>query len=433
MEKVSLDETDDEIEGVMENTPSSIKNFILTVLGGGFLIAIVAAGTFLSLNFTRVASGVVAYGTPIGGFTREEARSFFVHIAKQELAKTAIVLTCGEKKWEIPPAAIDLTAQTGKAANDAMAVGHEKVFWQNLMDQYRCAREGAVISMTATFDSDKLNKILSDIAAELYVEPVRSYVTLAGDGSIHKKSGVVGKTLNTTAVAESLAPGLTTLALPCNLELALDDRLASVSDADIVNINSVLASYSTNYYPGDRGDNIALAAGHLDDVLVRSGESFSFNNTVGPRTGSAGYKKAGVIVEGRLEDDFGGGVCQVSSTLYNAILLAGLTPTVRTAHYAPSTYCPPGRDATVADGLLDFEFYNGMPHNVYLLTGAYDGVLTVYVLGTKSDLNGNDIYLETEGGSMQPSVYRVYARDGRVIEREYLHTDYYENLTTDQR
>jgi len=176
-----------------------------------------------------------------------------------------------------------------------------------------------------------------------------------------------------------------------------------------------------------------LAAGHLDDVLVRSGESFSFNNTVGPRTGSAGYKKAGVIVEGRLEDDFGGGVCQVSSTLYNAILLAGLTPTVRTAHYAPSTYCPPGRDATVADGLLDFEFYNGMPHNVYLLTGAYDGVLTVYVLGTKSDLNGNDIYLETEGGSMQPSVYRVYARDGRVIEREYLHTDYYENLTTDQR
>ena len=140
---------------------------------------------------------------------------------------------------------------------------------------------------------------------------------------------------------------------------------------------------------------------------------------------SAGYKSAPVIVNGSTEQGIGGGVCQVSSTLYNAVLLSGLTPTVRTPHYFPSSYCPPGLDATVADDLLDFQFKNQLPHNVYLLTRTYGAALTIYVLGTKKDLEGNTITLEREGSAMRPTVYRVYSRNGQIIEREYMHTDSY--------
>ena len=85
----------------------------------------------------------------------------------------------------------------------------------------------------------------------------------------------------------------------------------------------------------------------------------------------------------------------------------------------------PGRDATVADGQIDFQFRNDLPHNIYLLSSTYGSTLTIYVLGNRSDLNGADIRIENEGSSMSPSIYRVYYKDGQVIKDEFLHTDVY--------
>lgn len=407
---------------------------ILGIMSGVMVIALaVAVGSALSRNFSCVAEGVHAFGTPLGGFTEAEAEKFFAAVAKKKLAQGAIVLTHGDKTWEIAPEAVNLTAQTQAAAKAALAVGHEHGLWQNLKDQYDCYQNGRDITMSATFEADALEAVLSGIAQELYVQPVSARAELLADGTVRKYAGVIGKNLDTAALATNLTLPLETLEVPWRQEIELIDVPPAVTNEDVANLNDVLAAYTTSFYSGDRGDNIALAAGKLDYVLVRSGDVFSFNDTVGPRTGAAGYKKAGVIVEGRLEDDVGGGVCQVSSTLYNAILLAGLTPTVRTAHFAPSTYCPPGRDATVADGLLDFQFKNPLAHPVYLMTGVYGGQLTVYVIGTIADLGGKRISLETEGDAMRPSVYRVYSKNGQVVEREFLHTDYYEELVTDSR
>ncbi|MBQ1621281.1 MAG: VanW family protein, partial [Selenomonas sp.] len=160
-------------------------------------------------------------------------------------------------------------------------------------------------------------------------------------------------------------------------------------------------------------------------TLVKPNDIFSFNDTVGLRTAAAGYKVAGVILDGQLADGIGGGVCQVSSTLYNAVLLAGLTPTARTSHALPSAYCPPGLDATVADGQIDLQFRNQLAHSVYLLTNADGHTLTVYILGTRADLGGKTIRLVSNGSRLHPSVYRLYLAGGQVIEREFLHTDSY--------
>ena len=165
-------------------------------------------------------------------------------------------------------------------------------------------------------------------------------------------------------------------------EIPIEEAQPPVTDADLASVDSILGEYSTHYYPGARGQNIAIAAGKLNGAFIRSTGTFSFNDTVGARTRDAGYQTAGVILDGRPAQDIGGGVCQVSSTLYNAVLLAGLKTTVRTSHAFPSSYCPPGRDATVADGLLDFQFQNQLAHGVYLLASANGTDLTIYVLGT---------------------------------------------------
>ena len=105
--------------------------------------------------------------------------------------------------------------------------------------------------------------------------------------------------------------------------------------------------------------------------------------------------------------------------------MAGLTPTERTPHFFPSSYVSAGRDATVAEDYIDFKFRNDLPHPVYTKTFATGSELTVCILGTRADLNGATVAIETGGDSMNPSVYRVYYKDGAAVKDEYLHTDKY--------
>ena len=420
------DDVTEEADEYEANSFFTAKNLFWGLIIFAAVTALTAAGMTLHKNYTHVAAGVTSGGVELGGMTGQEVRQFFERNAANKLAQYSIVLTYGDKQWQITPQSIELTPQTEKAAQAAFAVGHDGKLVSNLKKQYLTAKHGQEIELTAEYNQKALNDILTWIAQEVYVSPVNAYATLAADGTILKYAEVLGKRLDVEALAAELAPKLIRLEIPYQAEITLVDEAPWVRTADIAPLNGIIGSYSTNFYHGDRGDNIALAAGHLNGVLVRKGETCSFNKLVGYRTGSAGYKNAGVIVDGRLEDGVGGGVCQVSSTLYNAILLAGLTPTMRTPHYAPSTYCPPGRDATVADDLLDLQFQNNLAHNVYIVSGTYGTSLNIFILGAQEDLNGNTIYLETEGSAMRPSLYRVYAKNGQIVEREYLHTDYYE-------
>ena len=405
----------------------TLKILAVAVTGIGLVAAAAASSSLALADSDRVLVGVTAYGQDLRGMDKEAVTDFFEQAAAERLPKDSVALVYGEKEWVFSPAELHIAANIDECANEAMSVGRGGTFVENLCAQVWCALYGHNITLNAVFDQNALAMKLASVATELHRDPYNAFVTLGADGSINKFNGIIGKDLNTAPIAEAIAPKITALKLPVKLEIAPDDVPPYVTDADIAAIDSILASYTTSFVPGDRGDNIAIAAGHLSGILIKSASVFSFNNAVGRRTRDAGYKDAGVFIDGRLEQDVGGGVCQVSSTLYNAILLAGLTSTMRTAHYYPSLYCPPGRDATVADGLLDFQFQNTYPHNVYLQSVVGGNTVTVYVLGTWADLNGNSISLENEGTYLNPAVWRVYAQNGQVVAREFLHSDAYDN------
>jgi len=121
-----------------------------------------------------------------------------------------------------------------------------------------------------------------------------------------------------------------------------------------------LAEFSTPILAADAGrvQNIALAVRKINGTIIRPGESFSFNQTVGPRDAQHGWAPAAELYQGEFVMGYGGGICQVSSTLYNAVLLAGLPIAERHHHDRPLEYVAPGRDATVVWNLLDFRFRN---------------------------------------------------------------------------
>ena len=341
------------------------------------------------------------------------------------MKKTALIVTNGPQHWDIQAADIDLTPSVEQAVREAYDTGRNGSPLTNTLTQMRIALFGKDVRLTATYSDDKLRSKLSAITAFLARAPKNASLTLSPKGNIEHHMALTGRQADTSALYDTVAPKLSALALTVRTEIPVEETEPVITDDALASIDGVLASYHTQYTPGNRGHNITLAAGKLNGTLVKPNDIFSFNDTVGLRTAAAGYKVAGVILDGQLADGIGGGVCQVSSTLYNAVLLAGLTPTARTSHALPSAYCPPGLDATVADGQIDLQFRNQLAHSVYLLTNADGHTLTVYILGTRADLGGKTIRLVSNGSRLHPSVYRLYLAGGQVIEREFLHTDSY--------
>ncbi|MBP3255408.1 MAG: VanW family protein [Clostridia bacterium] len=217
---------------------------------------------------------------------------------------------------------------------------------------------------------------------------------------------------------------------------------------------NTLSAFSTTYSTNNvnRSTNIRLASDKINGTVVMPGEVFSYNTTVGQRTAAAGFKAAAVYSGGEVTTGLGGGICQVSSTLYNAVLLAGLDIVERQNHGFNPGYVPVGRDATVSWGAPDFKFQNTRNYPIKIVCDGTGGTITVEILGLKEN-DEYDIEIESyvtrwisystitrpdpnlepgetrviqSGSSGCTSVaYRIYYKDGEEIERELLSQDTY--------
>jgi vancomycin resistance protein YoaR len=175
-------------------------------------------------------------------------------------------------------------------------------------------------------------------------------------------------------------------ALDKKIELPLQVNAPNVSQETIKGIDEVvLGSYRTTYNASvtGRSNNIALSANAIDQIVLGPGDRFYYNLIVGERTVARGYQKAKEIVNGEFVDGIGGGICQTSSTLYNAVANAGLEILEVHSHSKAVGYVPVGKDATVSWGGPDFKFMNNKDYPVMIKTIVNNGALEVQVLAAK--------------------------------------------------
>lgn len=158
-----------------------------------------------------------------------------------------------------------------------------------------------------------------------------------------------------------------------------------------------LSTCSTNYLASNvnRTTNLKLAASKINGIVLLPGEEFSYNKTVGERTTAAGFKEAAIFNAGKVENGLGGGICQISSTLYDAVVMADLTVTVRRNHQFVTSYLPAGKDATVVWGAQDFKFKNTREYPIRIKATVQGGVATVEIWGVKQEVE-YDITIETK-------------------------------------
>ena len=166
----------------------------------------------------------------------------------------------------------------------------------------------------------------------------------------------------------------------------------------------------------NRINNITLAAQKINGVILEPGQSFSYNTTVGQRTTARGFREAGAYVNGQVVNEVGGGICQVSSTLYYCTLYSNLKILARTNHYFPVGYSESGLDATVSWGAPDFRFENNRTFPVKIVAYVSGGAVTVEIWGTNVD--GTTVRMDSTSSGMTTTTYRnVYDKNGNLLNR----------------
>lgn len=250
---------------------------------------------------------------------------------------------------------------------------------EDLKRMARFSPEGYAVGRPLTVDSEQGMAILSELLAPVERSPLDAQVIPAEDG---RSYSVVPSRDGVQVQWDALMRALDQAALqegPRHVPVpvvAWPPKLTTI-DAELLQSRRVVASYTTYFSPANevRVGNIRQVAAALDGRVIRPGEVFSFNETVGPRTRAAGYDEAPVISNGVLVPGVGGGICQVSTTLFNAVLLAGLPIVERWPHSLFIERYPVGRDATVSYGSEDFRFRNDT-----------DSVLLINIAATESSV-----------------------------------------------
>ncbi|WP_027339204.1 VanW family protein [Halonatronum saccharophilum] len=214
---------------------------------------------------------------------------------------------------------------------------------------------------------------------ELMLYPVNAYIDKSNGEIIAEVEGEIldiGETMKKIFNAED---GEKVEGVRCVLKPWLTKK-------DIENISYKVGSYNTTIRGSEgRRRNIEIATKAINNILLLSGETFSFNRVVGPRTKEAGFAEAPEVVDGELTKGVGGGICQVSSTLYNALEVEGLEVVERHAHSKDVGYVPKGKDATVAWDYFDLKFKNNLSSPIIIKAKVVDDKLVVEVLGKEED------------------------------------------------
>jgi vancomycin resistance protein YoaR len=226
-------------------------------------------------------------------------------------------------------------------------------------------------------DEAKLEQVVKSVAEQVYQAPVNATIDEAGRIVPEKR----GRALHEKAFAEqvydyfygngseSITPAIREVIPKVDRELLNQVR------------QKLIGHYATYYNPGNknRSHNIMLATKAINNYVVLPGEIFSFNKVVGQRTRQKGYLEAPIIVKGELSEGIGGGICQVSSTLYNAVDHAGMHILQRYSHSRHVAYVPPGRDATVSWYGPDFVFQNKYAYPILIRAYSRNGQMSVTI------------------------------------------------------
>ncbi|SHK47103.1 VanW family protein [Desulforamulus aeronauticus] len=328
---------------------------------------------------TKVPAGVFVQGVDLSNLEKEQARQRIKEI-EQDLLNKKVSFTYQGQTWSKPLKELGFVINVEDMVNQAME-NSDSLVWR--IKTYLQPVEKN-INLSITIDKSQITSMLTPIAQAIERPAIDAKFFVDDHGQIVILPDQTGLIVNSKQIETDLMQ--MDLSQPeLQIPLSINEIKATKTLADIesMGINGKLGEFTTSFDEknSNRTTNIRIAAGKINGTILSPGQEFSFNKIVGERSQQAGYLPAAVVVANKFEEGLGGGICQVSTTLYNSILLANLSPVERHNHSLAISYVPLGRDAAVAWDQLDFKFKNPLPCHVYLRTVVAKNHITVQVYG----------------------------------------------------
>lgn len=358
---------------------------------------------------------------PLQGKTLDEAAALVTQQVQSLISSFKITLrTQDGRSWDITGDSLNMQYNVADQLDQLWAIGHTGSSSVRYEQVKALEEEPATRYTTLTYDMSQVNQILSQIKAEVDRPAVSA--TRVDDETkwppFSYTDEEAGQTLDISGLNEKICAMVDTLESGV-VDLTPVPVQATVTraqlEAQIVRLSSFETTVGkTGDYVESRTENIRIGTEKFNHLTIRAGESVSFNKVAGKRTEANGYQPALEIAYGNYVEGIGGGICQVSSTLYNAVVNAGLTVNKRTPHAIPSSYVDKGKDATVSDDRYDFVFTNNTGADIYIETQfvKVKGYWTSrFIIYGRPDPNGYTYKLDSQVVETIPLPDPTYEKD----------------------
>lgn len=391
------------------------KGIIIVIL----LVVLIASGLggyfYLDdyLNHDTFYQGVFVEGVDMGAYTFEEGIDKInkLKTIENENKKTIIYID-GEENIEF---------------NYGLeAIGYSYNFQETMQAAFNYGKTGNLISrylqveklktqpvsfkLTPVFLEDKAKIILENMAKEIYTEK-KDAIFDFNKGLIKIEDHQVGKEVLVEKTLESMRVGFPDIE---KVELEIKYDVPEKTSERFKKINGVIGEFGTNFMTSEEGRvyNIELSTNAFEGLILMPGEIVSYNDITGPKQAKYGYKEAPVILNGELTPGMGGGVCQTSTTLYNALLLADLEIIERHPHSIPASYVRKGTDGAVASPSLDLKFKNNFDYPIYIDTKIENKNVYFYIYG---DLESRDYSIRIDTKLLDTIPYTVVEKLDKTL------------------
>jgi Uncharacterized vancomycin resistance protein len=349
-------------------------------------------------------------GVNLGGKTMEQGINQLEEQIIAPKLKEKVTISAAGKVFILENSKVYMDNNVNAVINQAYSFGkNEGPFERAIALKYQPKDEN--YNLNLRIDDNYIKDAVKAISADINRSPKNASLYINNDGSMIVIPATSGLRVDEAKLEEELKGKLSEINnTSISIEAPVEEIKADISDDVISKVNANIVSYTTGFVNSAAGrtSNIELAAGFINGKLIMPGESFSFNDTVGERTRERGFKEAPVIVGFEVDSGLGGGICQVSSTLYNAILKTGISSTERIHHTLPSEYVPIGQDATVDWNNIDYKFTNTLEYPIYIQAYTENKQLFINVYSNNS--------LTSKSYTIDNTVYETIGNAQRIID-----------------
>ncbi|MHB9038385.1 MAG: VanW family protein [Armatimonadota bacterium] len=372
----------------MKLTPGRLIGAVALVVAIPIIAAVAKTLSFSASD--RICAGVSISEVSVAGLTKAQAGEIVRKWAIKRSGRR-ITLTALDARWVGAVEDFGARVKWKESVDRAFDVGRKGGMLNRIVCVCTPKGSGKRIRAEVALNNSQIQKTIAKVAGTIN-RPHKDAKIKVVAGRLEVEQDSVGLVLDEKRAIESISRALESDEMVAALPVVADKPDVTAQDAR--GIDTLLARFTTPFNPGkrDRTHNLVLAARGINGTIVKPGQKFSYNNAVGPRVLNRGFRNAPIFVRGKLEPGIGGGICQVSTTLYNAILLAGIRVLERYPHSRTVPYVGPGRDATVAYGLRDFRFENSNTSSICILTNISRGNLTVDIYGIADDKKNIKIF-----------------------------------------